>query len=353
MAVMIVRSGKIDDHHQRLWLMKIVAGEVQDGGLLLKSKKLVSQIINGDQLAGARLIRLLEDEDRAGVEMLKHLYPHTGRAFVMGVTGPPGSGKSTLVNCLIAEFRDRQMRVAVLAIDPSSPISGGALLGDRIRMRRHIDDDGVFIRSMATRGHLGGLSRSTRETVLVFDAMGYEVVIIETVGVGQDEVEVAQFAHSTAVVSLPGMGDDIQAMKAGLLEIGDVFIVNKADKPGADEVVEQLQAMLHLGKRSEIDWHPPVLKTVATKNEGTIELADAFWNHRSFLVDSGTFNEHNFRWEYQFFRQLVMEMAAKWIFDSTPNSPTYKILIDDLKARRIDPVSAAEKLLEGLLLSRR
>ena len=231
---------------------------------------------------GARLIRLLEEEDTAGIEMLKHLYPHTGRAFVMGVTGPPGSGKSTLVNCLISEFRSRNMRVAVVAIDPSSPISGGALLGDRIRMRRHADDDGVFIRSMATRGHLGGLSKTTRETVLVFDAMGYDVVIIETVGVGQDEVEIAQFAHTTAVVSLPGMGDDIQAMKAGLLEIGDVFIVNKADNPGADDVVEQLQAMLNLAKRSENDWRPPVLKTVAVKNEGIVELADTFWDHRHF-----------------------------------------------------------------------
>ena len=186
----------------------------------MKAQEFVKKIINGEQLAGARLIRMLEEEDTTGIEMLKHLYPHTGRAFIMGITGPPGSGKSTLVNGLISEFRNRNMRVAVVAIDPSSPISGGALLGDRIRMRRHADDDGVFIRSMATRGHLGGLSRTTRETVLVFDAMGYEVVIIETVGVGQDEVEIAQFAHTTAVVSLPGMGDDIQAMKAGLLEVG-------------------------------------------------------------------------------------------------------------------------------------
>ena len=312
----------------------------------MKPQIVAQKIIDGNQLAGARLIRLLEEEDAAGIGMLKHLYPHTGRAFVLGVTGPPGSGKSTLVNCLISEFRSRNMRVAVVAIDPSSPISGGALLGDRIRMRRHADDDGVFIRSMATRGHLGGLSKTTRETVLVFDAMGYDVVIIETVGVGQDEVEIAQFAHTTAVVSLPGMGDDIQAMKAGLLEIGDVFIVNKADNPGADDVVEQLQSMLNLAKRSENDWRPPVLKTVAVKNEGIVELADTFRGHRQFLIDSGIFAEHNFKWEYQFFRQLVVEMIADRVFDSAKKSPALLKLLDDLKARKVDPISAAEKMLQ-------
>jgi len=306
----------------------------------------IQKIVNGDQLAGARLIRMLEEADPVGIDVLKHLYAHTGRAFVLGVTGPPESGKSTLVNCLISEFRNRNMRVAVVAIDPSSPISGGALLGDRIRMRRHTDDDGVFIRSMATRGHLGGLSRTTRETVMVFDAMGYDIVIIETVGVGQDEVEIAQFAHTTAVVSLPGMGDDIQAMKAGLLEIGDVFIVNKADHPGADDVVEQLQSMLDLGRKSKNDWRPPVLKTVAVKNEGIVELADTFSSHHQFLIDSGAFAEHNFKWEYQFFRQLVMEMAADRIFDGAQDSPSFLALCNDLKDRKIDPISAAEKMLQ-------
>ncbi len=312
----------------------------------METRTLAQKIIDGNQLAGARLIRLLEEEDASGVGMLKYLYPHTGRTFVLGVTGPPGSGKSTLVNCLISEFRSRNMRVAVVAIDPSSPISGGALLGDRIRMQRHADDDGVFIRSMATRGHLGGLSKTTRETVLVFDAMGYDVVIIETVGVGQDEVEIAQFAHTTAVVSLPGMGDDIQAMKAGLLEIGDVFIVNKSDYPGADDVVEQLQAMLDLGKRSENDWRPLVLQTVAIKNAGIVELADAFWGHRQYLIDSGTFAEHNFKWEFHFFRQMVMEMSADRIFNSAKDSPSYRALIEDLKDRKVDPISAAEKMLQ-------
>ena len=313
-------------------------------------KDMVQKIIQGDQLAGARLIRRLEEQDPAGIEMLRQIYPYAGNALVIGVTGPPGSGKSTLVNCITGEFRRRDKRVAVLAIDPSSPISGGALLGDRIRMRRHTEDHGVFIRSMATRGHLGGLSKTTRETVVVFDAMGYDIVIIETVGVGQDEVEIAQFAHTTAVVNLPGMGDDIQAMKAGLLEIGDVFIVNKADHPGADDVVEQLRVMLDLAAAPKNDWRPPVFKTVAVKSEGITELVDAFWRHRQFLMDSSRFSEHNFKWEFQFFRQLVMEKAAEKIFGGLKDSPFYLVLLDDLKDRRIDPISAAQKLLQKMVL---
>ena len=225
------------------------------------------KILQGNQLAAARLIRLLEEGDPAGINGLKTLYPQTGKAFVLGVTGPPGAGKSTLLTYIISELRQRQLKVGVVAVDPSSPFSGGALLGDRLRMRRHTEDKGVFIRSMATRGHMGGLSKTTKETALVYDAMGYEVVLIETVGVGQDEVDVSEFAHSTAVVSLPGMGDDIQAMKAGLLEIGDIFVVNKADKPGADDVVDQLRLMRDM--RTEIDgaWKPPIIKTVAINGE--------------------------------------------------------------------------------------
>jgi LAO/AO transport system kinase len=306
-------------------------------------------IVRGDQLAGARLIRLLEEGDPAGIDVIKQLYSHTGQAFIMGITGPPGSGKSTLVNCIISEVRRRKLKIAVVAIDPSSPISGGALLGDRIRMRRHIEDEGVFIRSMATRGHLGGLTKTTRETVLVFDAMGYDIILIETVGVGQDEVEIAQFAHSTAVVSLPGMGDDIQAMKAGLLEIGDIFVVNKADIPGADEVFEQLRGMLDMGGRKPGEWSAPVVKTVASKERGIVELVDAFWQHRQFLKDSGYFAEHSYKWEFQFFRHLVMEMAADRIFGKIQDSQAGKDLLEDLKNRQIDPFSAAEQLIKGFV----
>ena len=311
-------------------------------------KNMVQKVIRGDQLAGGRLIRLLEEGDPAGIEMLKLLYPNTGNAYIMGITGPPGSGKSTLVNCMISVFRQSGTKVAVVAVDPSSPISGGALLGDRIRMRCHSEDEGVFIRSLATRGHLGGLSRTTRETALVFDAMGYEVIIIETVGVGQDEVEIAQFAHTSAVVSLPGTGDEIQVMKAGLLEIGDVLIVNKADRPGADDMVAQLRLMLAMKPRSDDGWRPPVLKTIAVKSQGIPELVDTFRRHRQFLMDSGTFGDHNFKREFQFFKKLVMEMAADKIFDDVSESPFYHVILENLKNRKIDPFAAAELLTDRL-----
>ncbi len=240
------------------------------------------------------------------------------------------------------------MKVGVVAVDPSSPVSGGAFLGDRLRMRQHTEDDGVFIRSMATRGHMGGLSRTTRETVLVLDAMGYEVIIIETVGVGQDEVEIAEFAHTTAVVSVPGMGDDIQAMKAGLLEIGDVFIVNKADRPGADDEVAQLKGMLDMRAIPEDGWHPPVLKTVAVKGEGIAELIDVFCNHRQYLLDGGKFKAHNLEQTHRFFQSIVMEMAVDKIFNSAKESTAYQTLIKNLNQRKIDPITAAEKLIKGL-----
>ena len=306
------------------------------------------KILQGDQLAGGRLIRLLEEGAPEGIAGFKAIFSHTGKAFVLGITGPPGSGKSTLVAHIIAEFRRRNLRVGVVAVDPSSSLSGGAFLGDRLRMRQHTEDEGVFIRSMATRGHLGGLSRTTRETVMVLDAMGYDVVIIETVGVGQDEVEVADFAHTTAIVSIPGLGDDIQTMKAGLLEIGDVFVVNKADRHGADEEVARLRAMLEMGTIPEDGWKPPVLKTIAVKGKGVAELVDAVWRHRQYLMDSGQFKAHNTAQTFRFVKSLVMEMAADKIFKNAEVSAAYQTLLANLNKRKIDPFTAAEKLVKGL-----
>ncbi len=308
----------------------------------------IEKVLRGDQLAGAKLIRMLEEGDPMGIEGLKALYAHTGNAFVLGITGAPGCGKSTLITHIITELRQRNMKIGVVAIDPSSPLSGGAFLGDRFRMGRHTEDEGVFIRSMATRGHLGGLSKTTYETVMVLDAMGYDVIIIETVGVGQAEVEIAELAHTKAVVSIPGMGDDIQAMKAGILEIGDVFVVNKADRPGADEVVTQLRGMLEMGTVPEDAWHPPVLKTVAANAEGIAELVNAFWSHHQYLLDSGDFGKHNFEQTFQLLRRLVMEMAADKIFSSIGESTAYQTLLDALNNRKIDPFTAAETLVKDL-----
>jgi len=309
--------------------------------------KYAKSALEGSVLAGARLIRLLEEGDPEGIEDLKALYPHTGRAYLLGITGPPGAGKSTLVDRIIADFRGRGLKVGVIAIDPSSPFSGGAILGDRVRMQRHATDEGVFVRSMATRGHLGGLSKATFEATLVLDAMGYDVIIVETVGVGQDEVEIVDLAHTTAVVSLPGMGDDIQAMKAGILEIGDVFIVNKADKVGADEVVKQLTVMLEMRDMSADSWMPPVIKTVAAKTEGITELVEAFLRHRDFMRDTGSLAKRVEERDLHFFREVLKEKAYERILAAVAETEKYKRLVADLKARAVDPYSAAEVLLSG------
>jgi LAO/AO transport system kinase len=242
----------------------------------------VDAILAGDVPTAARLIRDLDDRRPAALEVVKALFPHTGKAYVVGVTGNPGAGKSSLVDALISHYRAAGERVGVIAIDPSSPFSGGALLGDRVRMQRHALDPGVFIRSLATRGHLGGLSRSTFEAVNVLDAMGYPRILIETVGVGQDEVDVMSAAHTTVVVSVPGLGDDIQAMKSGLLEIADVLVVNKSDRDGAERTARELRHMLRL--RAVRTHEIAVIPTIATRGNaqgsGIAELAAAIEDHR-------------------------------------------------------------------------
>jgi len=269
------------------------------------------RVLRGEVRAAARLMRDLEDGLPAARATLRGLFPRTGKAYVVGLTGAPGVGKSSLTDRLIAHHRAAGRTVGVVAVDPTSPFSGGAILGDRIRMQDHALDPGVFIRSLATRGHLGGLSRATADVVQVMDAMGKEVVLVETVGVGQDEIEVAELAHTVVVVAVPGMGDDVQAIKAGVLEIADVFAVNKSDREGADRTVRDLQVMLELRRSTatrpslEHDeshqlrqtgawdphdpgfWEPPVVKTVATRGEGVAELAGAVDSHRTHLEATG------------------------------------------------------------------
>ena len=242
----------------------------------------IDAILNGEVRAAARLMRDLDDRRPDAMEALKKLFPHTGKAYVVGITGNPGAGKSTVVDAMIAHYRAAGERVGVIAVDPTSPFSGGAILGDRIRMQRHALDPDVFIRSLATRGHLGGLSRSTFDVAHVLDAMGYTRILIETVGVGQDEVEVMRAAHTTVVVTVPGLGDDIQAIKAGLLEVADVLVVNKADREGADRTERDLMHMLDLrtGDRKDVE----IVRTIATRGtaegSGIAELAKAIEAHR-------------------------------------------------------------------------
>jgi LAO/AO transport system kinase len=274
---------------------------------------LTDRVLSGEVRAAARLMRDLDDRLPEAEAALRELFPRTGRAYVVGLTGAPGTGKSSLTDRLIAHLRAAGKTVGVVAIDPTSPFSGGAILGDRIRMQDHALDPGVFIRSLGTRGHLGGLSRSTSDLVQVMDAMGKDVVLVETVGVGQDEIEVASLAHTVVVVAVPGMGDDVQAIKAGVLEIADVFAVNKADREGADRTVRDLQMMLELRRTvsgrplehdaahrfsaghavaapadaTPADWEPPIVRTVAVKDEGVEELLRAIEAHRARLDATG------------------------------------------------------------------
>ena len=224
---------------------------------------LAKRILEGDIRAASRLMRDIDDQIPSSLRDLKELYPSTGKAYIIGITGSPGSGKSTIVDKMIDSFRKEGKTVGVVAVDPTSPFTGGAILGDRIRMQRHSTDEGVFIRSLATRGCLGGLSRSTQDIVNVMDAMGKDIILVETVGVGQDEVEIVNTAHTSIVVLVPGMGDDIQAIKAGIIEIGDLFVINKSDREGADKVERDLRMVLEMGKKREEYWDPIILKTEA------------------------------------------------------------------------------------------
>jgi LAO/AO transport system kinase len=274
------------------------------------SGTLAERILRGEVRAAARLMRDLDDRYGEAEATLRALFPRTGRAWVIGITGSPGAGKSTLTDQLIGLFRRTGKTVGVIAVDPTSPFSGGAILGDRIRMQDHATDPGVFIRSLGTRGHLGGLSRSTSELVQVLDAMGKEIILVETVGVGQDEIEIASLAHTVVVVAVPGMGDDVQAIKAGVLEIADIFCVNKADREGADRTVRDLQGMLEVRRiiqappqdhdhhhqpvgpeaaanEPDAGWEPPIVRTVAVTGEGIADLGEALHRQASWLVASG------------------------------------------------------------------
>jgi LAO/AO transport system kinase len=302
----------------------------------------------GAPRAVARLISLVEDGHPALREVMAALAPHTGRAHIFGITGSPGVGKSTLTNALVGALRARDKRVGILAVDPSSPFSGGALLGDRIRMQDHALDPGVYIRSMASRGHLGGLSWTTPQALRVLDAAGCDAVVVETVGVGQSEVEVAGLADTTLVLLAPGMGDGIQAAKAGILEIGDIFVVNKADRDGADATVRDLRHMISLGDRTEPDiWRPPVLKTVAARGEGIDEVMAAIDDHFAWMESSGALRDRRVRRAGDEIEAIAIQSLRARIGDLR-----YGQGVEEFAAQVVDgtsdPYAAADKILAAV-----
>ncbi len=310
-------------------------------------RDLVTRARDGDPRAVARLISLVEDESPLLREVTAALAPHTGRAKVVGVTGGPGVGKSTSTSALVGELRKAGRRVGVLAVDPSSPFSGGALLGDRVRMQDHALDREVYIRSMASRGHLGGLAWSTPQAIRVLDAAGCEVVLIETVGVGQSEVEIAGLADTTLVLLAPGMGDGIQAAKAGILEVGDVYVINKADRDGADTLRRELRSMLALAERAEGDWRPPIVKTIASKNDGLDQVVVEFERHHAWLESSGELAARRTRRARDEIEAIALTaLRARW------GDVHGRSELDDLAAQvaagESDPYAAAETLLAEL-----
>lgn len=329
----------------------------------------IEQVRQGHQRAIARLITQVENSEAAAEMAVTQLYSHTGRAHVVGVTGPPGSGKSTLVNEVAKAFRQRQQRVGIVAVDPSSPFTGGALLGDRVRMRDLSGDPGIFIRSMASRGNLGGLSRMTAAVIKVLDAAGYEVILVETVGAGQAEVDIASAAHTTLVIEAPGMGDDIQSIKAGILEVADILVVNKADRPGAARTVRSLKMMLHLGPlggmrhhgrlvdnealadqspvatEDDSSWQIAVQETVATEGKGIEELVDLVQAHKVYLEETGEWLRREKERSRREVEQLLqMRFMAR--FQAAVSQSDREQLVTAVATRRVDPYTAVKQLLE-------
>ena len=304
---------------------------------------LVERALGGDRRAIARVISLVEDGGGDVAEAMKLLYPHTGDAYTIGITGAPGAGKSTLTERLIAKLRAGGAKIGVLAVDPSSPFSGGALLGDRVRMQTHATDPDVFIRSMATRGHLGGISLATPEAVRVLDATGKDYVIIETVGVGQAEVEITDACDTTLVVLNPGWGDAVQAAKAGLMEIADIFVVNKADRDGTRQTVRELKQMLDM---SETPRKPDIVQTVATKDEGIDDLVGAIKRHREYQEENGLLKQRRRRRLERELRAIVAERLRRRV--EHEQSALLGDLAEAVEQRSIDPYEAADRLLETL-----
>jgi len=304
------------------------------------------QIRTGEVRAVSRAITAIENHAPDSEALLKILFPHTGAAYLSGITGAPGTGKSTLVDRLAAHYRKAQQKVGVIAVDPTSPYSGGAILGDRIRMQSHAGDNGIFIRSMATRGFLGGLSRAAAEVALVLDAAGKKQILIETVGVGQDEIDIVRLADCVVVVLVPGLGDDIQSMKAGLMEIADIFVLNKADREGADRLEEQLHAMLSLVMPRD-GWHPPVIRTVATENSGIAALSAAIEKFRIHFESSGQREKkHQEHWKNRLLGLLESRLLEQ-VLHGAEGEKRLDRMAAEVAQRKKDPFTAVNELLSA------
>jgi LAO/AO transport system kinase len=313
-------------------------------------EEFIEKLRAGDIRTAARLMRHIDDRTPGYREKLKKLYPYTGNAYIIGITGVPGAGKSTLTDKLISEFLELGEKIGVIAIDPSSPFTGGAILGDRIRMQSHCENPDVFIRSLATRGHLGGLSSSTSEIIDVMDAMGKTIIIVETVGVGQDEIEIVDTAHTTIVVVIPGMGDDIQAIKAGILEIADLFILNKADREGAAKTKREIQAMLDLSRNLYKDRKlPEITETVALFNKGIKEAVEKIYEHKNFLMETGKFELHNQKKRELMFLKLLHDDLQEGILKTFYNRERDN-LISQIREKKLNPYEIVEEILQEINL---
>jgi LAO/AO transport system kinase len=311
-----------------------------------QGKEFIRRVLEGDFRAIARLVTLVENGSREAIPYLRELFPHTGHCFSVGITGAPGAGKSTLVDKLAESYRALDKKVGIIAVDPTSPFTGGAILGDRIRMQSHSTDPGTFIRSMATRGHIGGLTRTAADVVTVLDAAGFDIVLLETVGVGQGEVEVAKTADATVVLIVPGMGDDIQAMKAGIMEIADIFVINKSDHAGADRTEAELRALLSMNCTRADGWIPAVIRTIASSGEGLGECLQAIDEYRVFWANSKVRREETVRLQMERLLELACQQAREGLLNDSATASRIHELALLMADRKMDPFTAAEEVIK-------